>query len=99
MIVVTVFPFDFDPDGIPFGSQSKGKLSPRSYPIQHERKWKHGFLSARVKEQSQEAGVKSDDLILWKIGTGTLESETAGSRILFRRIFNCKISYFILSYF
>ena len=40
------FPFDFEPKGIPFGSKSKGKLSPRSYPIQCERKWKHSFLSA-----------------------------------------------------
>ena len=40
MIVVTVFPFDFEPNGIPFGSKSKGKLSLRSYPIQCERKWK-----------------------------------------------------------
>ena len=37
------FPFDFDPNGIPFGSKSKGKLSPRSYPIQCERKY--SFLS------------------------------------------------------
>ena len=39
------FPFDFEPNGIPFGSKLKGKLSPRSYPIQCERKWKHSFLS------------------------------------------------------
>ena len=32
------FPFDFEPNGIPFDSKSKGKLSPRSYPIQYERK-------------------------------------------------------------
>ena len=32
------FPFDFEPNGIPFSSKSKGKLSPRSYPIQCERK-------------------------------------------------------------
>ena len=41
------FPFDFEPNGTPFGSKSKGKLSPRSYPIQCERKWKHSFLSVR----------------------------------------------------
>ena len=29
-------PFDLEPNGILFGS--KGKLSPRSYPIQFERK-------------------------------------------------------------
>ena len=39
------FPFDFEPHGIPFGSKSKGKLLPRSDPIQFERKQKYGFLS------------------------------------------------------
>ena len=39
------FPFDFESNGIPFGSKSKGKLSPRSYPIQFERKWNTSFLS------------------------------------------------------
>ena len=34
------FPFDFEPNEIQFCSKSKGKLSPRSYPIQFERKWK-----------------------------------------------------------
>ena len=32
------FPFDFQPNAIPFSWKSKGKLSPRSYPIQFERK-------------------------------------------------------------
>ena len=35
----------FEPNGITFGSKSKGKLSQRSYPIQCERKWKYSFLS------------------------------------------------------
>ena len=39
------FAFDFEPDGIPLGSKLKGKLSPRSYPIQYERKRKYSFLS------------------------------------------------------
>ena len=39
------FPFNFELKGNPFGSKSKGKLSPRSYPIDCERKWKHIFLS------------------------------------------------------
>ena len=39
------FPFNFEPNGNPFGSKSKGNLLPRSYPIQCERKWKHSFLS------------------------------------------------------
>ena len=33
------FPFDFEPKGNQFGSKSKGKMSPRSYPIEFERKW------------------------------------------------------------
>ena len=32
------FPSDFEPNANPFGSKSKGKLSPRSYPIHFERK-------------------------------------------------------------
>ena len=39
------FPFNSEPNGIPFGSKSNGKLSPRFYPIQCERKWKSSFLS------------------------------------------------------
>ena len=39
-------PFDLELNGIPFGSKSKGKLSPRLYPIQFERKWNTSFLSA-----------------------------------------------------
>ena len=31
------FPFDFEKNGIPFGSKSKGKLSSPSYPIQFEK--------------------------------------------------------------
>ena len=45
------FPFDFEPNGIPFGSKSDGILSPRSYPIQCERKWKYSFLSVAWKKQ------------------------------------------------
>ena len=39
------FPSDFKPNGIPFGSKFKVKLSWRSYPIQYERKRKYSFLS------------------------------------------------------
>ena len=42
------FPFDFEPNGSPFGSKLKGKLSPRSYRIQYERKWNISFLSVHV---------------------------------------------------
>ena len=40
------FPFDYENkwNSIWF-KKSKGKLSPRSYPIQCERKWKYSFLS------------------------------------------------------
>ena len=41
-----IFSLDFEPNGIPFGSKPKGKLLPRSYPIQCERKWNTSFLSA-----------------------------------------------------
>ena len=44
------FTYDFEPNGIPFGSKSEGKLSPRSYPIQCERKWKYSFLSVGTME-------------------------------------------------
>ena len=40
------FILDFEPNGISFGTESKGNLSPRSYPIQCERNWKCSFLSA-----------------------------------------------------
>ena len=40
------FSFRFsEPNGKPFDSKSKGKQSPRSYPIQCERKWRYSFLS------------------------------------------------------
>ena len=42
-------PFDFEPNGTPFGSKLKGKLSPRSYLIQSERKWKYNFLSLYIR--------------------------------------------------
>ena len=43
------FSFRFsEPKGIPFGSKSEEKLSPRSYPIQCERKWEYSFLSAVI---------------------------------------------------
>ena len=37
--------FNSDPNGIPFSSKSKRKLSPRPYTIQCERKWNTSFLS------------------------------------------------------
>ena len=44
------FLFDLKPNGIPFGSKSNGKLSPRSCPIKCERKWKYSFLSAHTEK-------------------------------------------------
>ena len=32
-----IFPFDFEPNGIPFGLKSKGKLSPRSSSVSEKR--------------------------------------------------------------
>ena len=43
------FPLDFEPNEYSFSSKSKGKLSPRSYPIQFEGKWNTGFLSAHTR--------------------------------------------------
>ena len=73
------FPFDFEPNGNPFGSKSKGKLSPRSYPIQFERKWKHSFVSVdlpgcEVKDWSFYAGWASTIRLLdWPV-------QSSGSR-------------------
>ena len=61
------FPFDFRPNGIPFGSKLKGKLSPRSYPIQYERKWKHSFLSVPVCLMGESAALCSVLMFLWKV--------------------------------
>ena len=45
------FSFRFsEPKGFPFGSKSKGILSPRSYLIQFERKWNTSFLSVLIPE-------------------------------------------------
>ena len=42
------FSFDFEPNGNPFGSESEGKLSPRSYPIQFESESNTSFLSVET---------------------------------------------------
>ena len=47
------FPFNFEPNGILFGLKSKGKLSPRSYPIQCGRKWNYCFLSVTQTPSSE----------------------------------------------
>ena len=47
------FPFDFEPNGFSFDSKSKGKLLPRSYLIQCDRKWRYSFLSDTL-SQSEE---------------------------------------------
>ena len=44
------FTLDFELNGIPFGSKSKGKLSPRSYPIQFDRKGNTRFPSVETAE-------------------------------------------------
>ena len=52
------FPFDFEPNASPFGSKLSGKLSPRSYPIQCERKWKHSFIS--VQDSFRDGGLDEE---------------------------------------
>ena len=42
------FLFNYELKSIPFGTKLKGKLPPRSYPIQFERKWKYSFLGLGV---------------------------------------------------
>ena len=41
------FPFDFKPNGSPFGSKSKGKRSPRTHPYEFGRKYKSTFLNVK----------------------------------------------------
>ena len=68
------FPFNFEPNRIPFGWKSKGKLSPRSYPIQCERKWNTSFLSVRGTSVmtiacQERSGPKCNDRQLCDLGT------------------------------
>ena len=59
------FSFQFsEPNGTQFGSKSKGNLSPKSYPIQCERKWKYSFLSV-----SRQADSKMSSEMLVPLGT------------------------------
>ena len=46
------FPFDFEPNG----SKSKGKRSPRSYPIQWESKCKYSFIIVRRSSHLRSVG-------------------------------------------
>ena len=46
------FSFRFEPNGIPFGSISKGNLSAWSYHIQYERKWNTSCLSVVAKRRA-----------------------------------------------
>ena len=41
------------PNGLPFGSKSKGKLLLRSCPIQCEKNWKFSFFSVATKRPVQ----------------------------------------------
>ena len=58
------FSFDFEPHGNPFGPKSKGKLSPRSYPIQCVRNWKYSFLSASSKTPHNKTCKMSDKQVV-----------------------------------
>ena len=39
----------------------KGKQSPRSYPIQYKRKWKHSILSVSTRETDEEREEKKNN--------------------------------------
>ena len=52
------FLFDFEPNGFPFGSKSKGKLSPWSYLIQYKRRLLLGFLPPESLRISQHYGIE-----------------------------------------
>ena len=60
------FPFDFEPNRIQFGSKSKGKLSPRPYPIQFEGKWNTSNLSVplSLNGYTQQSWVSNRNLTL-----------------------------------
>ena len=59
------FPFDFEPNGILFGSKSKGNLSPGPYPIQYERNWEYSFLSVVKLLLRQQRRVLSFSMAVW----------------------------------
>ena len=52
------FPFDFEPNGFPFGLKSKVELFPRSNPIQLERKWNTSFLSIHTYKLTEKLSQK-----------------------------------------
>ena len=72
------FLFDFKPNGNPFGSKSKGKLSPRSYPIQCERKWKYSFISVglSIQEDSYIANKNVSPIVLISCSIQNVYSHT-----------------------
>ena len=57
------FPFDFETNGNPFGSKSKGKLSPRPSPIQFERKLNTSFLSVGAIKHNKQKTIKTNKQI------------------------------------
>ena len=56
-------PLDFERNGSPFGSKSKGNLPPRSYTTQPERKWKHSYLSVYSEKQIQISSQTEQNMI------------------------------------
>ena len=54
------FRFDFEPNRIPCGSKSKGKLSRRPYSIQCKRKWNSSFLSVGAPTHPRQYGGVQD---------------------------------------
>jgi len=69
-----------EPNRNPFGSKSKGKLSPRSYSIQFERKCKPSFLSVEFQTLSARNIKKK----LWKKVKNCRCCKTAIRRIVVR---------------
>ena len=83
------FPFNFEPNGNPFGSKSKVKLSPRSYPIQCERKLKHNLLRVTCLFIHDVDSSNSCRVVLWICDQGRYLL-SAG------RLFYCVKEYWIL---
>ena len=52
------FPFDFESTGILFDWNSIWKLSPQSYSIKFERKWKSIYLSVKVEQKENKTEKK-----------------------------------------
>ena len=61
----------------------KGKLSPRSYPIQLERKWKYSFLSVSIKNDTFTR--RNAILVILSISTTYSNAESVGAFTTYHR--------------